>query len=387
MRHWELRGVSQLRHSGWRHSPVHAIPFARAQTVLRELCGWEWDDDAIRQVRTRRPDRPRQLGASVEDDERFEQASGAIEVAIDAGKVNTDTGWRDVKMAVICKRKVGKSTMWEDWAERELSTPSIRTVVAAIEETETFAGRVRRESDRLGVTTASDMTILADGAEWIWNLSEDVVPQATGVLDAFHPIEHIADAVKAVWGADNTPETTQRIASGRLALFGEGKAGIEQWLVHWWNSRQLSVPQTGMHSGSQRKSCQDQSAKIYGGIHTVAQFVLLEHDWPTLHYDLLLQSGEILRAWRLHAVPAPEVSVVAEPNHDHRLQYLEYEGPLSGGRGSVRRIDTGRMDWIVEDAQSVVVRLEGQRLAGELVLAPDVMGRLMATLLRITGAT
>lgn len=203
--------------------------FARAELALRELCGWDLDDDTIRTLTHAAARRATTTRRDREDNTRFEKAPGAIEVAIDAGKVNTDTGWRDVKMAVFCKRAVGKAATLENWAKRELPTPSIRTVVAAIEEAETFAGRVRRESDRLGVTTASDVTTLADGAEWIWNLSEDVLPQATGVLDAFHAIEHIADAVKAVWGAD-TPETTQRIASGRLALLGEGKAGIERWI-------------------------------------------------------------------------------------------------------------------------------------------------------------
>lgn len=203
--------------------------FARAESALRELCGWDLDDDTIRTLTHAAARRATTTRQDREDGKRFEKAPGAIEVAIDAGKVNTDTGWRDVKMAVICKREVGKAAPLEDWAKRELPTPSICTVVAAIEEAENFTGRVRHESDRLGVTAASDVSTLADGAEWIWNLSEEVLPQATGVLDAFHAIEHIADAVKVVWGVD-TPETTQRIASGRLALLGEGKAGIERWI-------------------------------------------------------------------------------------------------------------------------------------------------------------
>jgi len=203
--------------------------FARAEATLRELCGWHLDDDTIRKLTHATARRATATRDQREDDERFETASGSVEVAIDAGKVNTDTGWRDVKMAVFCKRKAGEAASLENWDKRELPSPSIRTVVAAIEESESFQGRVRRESDRLGTTTASDVTVLADGAEWIWNIGEEVFSQATGVLDAFHAIEHIAAAVKAVWGAD-TPETTQRIASGRLALLGEGKAGIERWI-------------------------------------------------------------------------------------------------------------------------------------------------------------
>jgi hypothetical protein len=203
--------------------------FARAESALRELCGWTLDDDTIRKLTHAAARRATSTRHAREDDERFARAPGAIEVAIDAGKVNTDTGWRDVKAAVFCKRTAGAPASVAGWAERELPPPSIRTVVAAVEEAEHFTGRVRAESDRLNVTTAPDVTVLADGAEWIWNVSAEVLPQARGVLDAFHAIEHVADAVKAVWGPD-TPEATARIATGRVALLGAGKSGIEQWI-------------------------------------------------------------------------------------------------------------------------------------------------------------
>ena len=204
--------------------------FARAESALRELCGWDLDDDTIRKLTHAAARRATASRDERADDERFAQASGAIEVAIDAGKVNTDTGWRDVKVATFCKRKAGEAASLADWDKRELPPPSIRTVVAAIEESNRFTDRVRAESDRLGATTASDVTVLADGAEWIWIVGEEVLPQAVGVLDAFHAIEHIATAVKAVWGND-TPETTARIATGRVALLGEGKTGIERWIA------------------------------------------------------------------------------------------------------------------------------------------------------------
>jgi hypothetical protein len=204
--------------------------FTRAELALRELCGWDLDDDTIRKLTHAAARRATVSRESREDDQRFEQASGVVEVAIDAGKVNTDTGWRDVKMAVFGKRESGEAASLEDWDQRELPTPSIRTVVAAIEEAESFSKRLRCESDRLCVTRASDVTVLADGAEWIWNLSEEVLPQAAEVLDAFHAIEHVAEAVKAVWGTD-TAETTQRIATGRVALLGQGKSGIERWIA------------------------------------------------------------------------------------------------------------------------------------------------------------
>jgi hypothetical protein len=203
--------------------------FARAEHLLGELAGWHLDDETVRRAThaaaaratATRPDRP--------TGERFAAADGAIEVQIDAGKVNTRDGWRDVKLGVFAKRAAGPPTAPDDWAARALPAPTERAVVSAVEEADRFAGRVRAEADRLGVTTATDVTVLGDGAEWIWNLADDVVPQAAGVLDAFHAIEHIAGAAAAVWG-EGTAETDTRTAAGRLALLTDGKVGIERWV-------------------------------------------------------------------------------------------------------------------------------------------------------------
>ena len=203
--------------------------FARAQQTLQELCGWNLDDEVIRRLTHATARRAANRRDTRADDERFAEAPGEVEAAIDAGKVNTDTGWRDVKLAVFCKREAGEPATLDQWDKRKLPAPSVRTVVAAIEEAELFSQRVRAEADRLNVTAIPDITVLADGAEWIWKLSAEVLPQAVGVLDAFHAIEHVADAVKAVWGAD-TPAAAERIATGRRALLGQGKTGIESWI-------------------------------------------------------------------------------------------------------------------------------------------------------------
>jgi len=73
----------------------------------------------------------------------------------------------------------------------------------------------------------------------------------------------------------------------------------------------------------------------------VRRYVILEHDWPKIHWDLLLDVGSTLRAWRLWEEPGEGVTVRAEINADHRRIYLDYEGEVSGGRGVVRRWDSG----------------------------------------------
>ncbi len=94
------------------------------------------------------------------------------------------------------------------------------------------------------------------------------------------------------------------------------------------------------------------------------RFVILEHDWPTPHWDLLLEDGEVLLAWRLLAEPAAQTTVAAERNADHRKLYLDYEGPISGNRGSVTRWDTGEFEWRRRAENEIEVAVMGEKLMG-----------------------
>ena len=203
--------------------------FAKAEQLLAELCGWELDDDTIRAATHRAARQAAAARPRRGDAERFGRADGVIEVPIDAGKVNTTDGWRDVKVAAFAKREAGAPAAPAQWADRDLPAPTVRAVVAAIEGAGEFAGRVRAEADRLGVTAAADVTVLADGAEWIWALAGEVVPQAAGVLDVYHAVEHIAAAANALWG-DGTPPAAAQLDAGRAALLSGGKAALERWI-------------------------------------------------------------------------------------------------------------------------------------------------------------
>lgn len=92
------------------------------------------------------------------------------------------------------------------------------------------------------------------------------------------------------------------------------------------------------------------------------RYVVLTHDHPFLHWDLMLESGERLRTWRLLEAPVPEKLVRAEALPDHRRLYLDYEGPVSGGRGEVRRWDRGMYTLNAEDAGALALELEGEVL-------------------------
>jgi hypothetical protein len=104
------------------------------------------------------------------------------------------------------------------------------------------------------------------------------------------------------------------------------------------------------------------------------RYVILEHDHPELHWDLMLETGEALRTWRLAAPPQAGGRVRAEPSFDHRRLYLDYEGPVSGERGRVKAWDRGTYEAAEDDAARVVVRLTGARLRGTATLRREDTG-------------
>lgn len=72
------------------------------------------------------------------------------------------------------------------------------------------------------------------------------------------------------------------------------------------------------------------------------RFAILKHDHPFLHWDFLLDAGETLKTWRLLSPPATGIWIAAELLPDHRRIYLDYEGEVSGNRGTVTRVHHGR---------------------------------------------
>ena len=98
------------------------------------------------------------------------------------------------------------------------------------------------------------------------------------------------------------------------------------------------------------------------------RFAILTHDHPFWHWDFLLEKEAALRAWRVLAAPDTPGPIAIEPLPDHRLIYLDYEGPVSGGRGEVRQWDAGDYEVVKESETELIVELRGRRLNGQVRL-------------------
>ena len=121
------------------------------------------------------------------------------------------------------------------------------------------------------------------------------------------------------------------------------------------------------------------------------RFVLLHHECPPSfprpsHWDFMLERGGILQTWVLVELPAnwqtslgmdpsgPRNNVPVQKIGDHRPEYLTIEGPLSGERGAVRRIEQGDYSIVAESDGLLEVRLSGDRLQGIAKLSREAGG-------------
>ena len=113
--------------------------------------------------------------------------------------------------------------------------------------------------------------------------------------------------------------------------------------------------------------------------HTVSsRFVILHHTRADQqagsaggeHWDLMLERDGVLLTWQLLSEPegAESLPIRAGRIGDHRLAYLAYEGPVSGDRGHVRRIDAGTVEFHEITPDRLMMTLIGSRLAGRFVL-------------------
>jgi hypothetical protein len=193
---------------------------------LAECCGWKVSDERIRRAcqaeATRiagfRADSPAVAAA-------FSDAAGEVEFQTDAAKVNTTGGWRDMKIGIFARREPGEPATPEGWDKRPLPPPTTRVAFAAIEAIDDFAPRWGEWATRLGIVDMTTVTVLGDGAEWIWNAASRELPGAVQVLDIYHAAEHIADAARRRFG-EGTAEAARWLERGRGLLLSDGWAGL-----------------------------------------------------------------------------------------------------------------------------------------------------------------
>ena len=194
---------------------------------MKEFCGLVVCDNTIRAVchdhggamRDWQRDDP-QAG------EAFRTATGDVEFQTDGTSVNTTAGWREMRLSIFAKRKRGKPVLGrDDWEQRGLPAPHVRVIQAGIRTCDQLGPSWRRMASRLGLRDASQVSVIADGAKWIWGQVAVHLPGAVGVLDIYHASEHLWSVAKAVWG-EGTAACRAWVETQRGTLLRSGASGL-----------------------------------------------------------------------------------------------------------------------------------------------------------------
>ncbi|MHC5146547.1 MAG: DNA polymerase ligase N-terminal domain-containing protein [Planctomycetota bacterium] len=102
------------------------------------------------------------------------------------------------------------------------------------------------------------------------------------------------------------------------------------------------------------------------------QFVVIEHTTSDgVHWDLMLDRGEVLWTWRLDTTPGKiaEKAVSAERISDHPRRFLAYEGPVQNNTGQVAIVDKGQYRLYQKTEDLFEIDLDGSLLSGLFSLA------------------
>lgn len=103
-----------------------------------------------------------------------------------------------------------------------------------------------------------------------------------------------------------------------------------------------------------------------------ARFVILHHTGHGCeHWDLMIEHKNALLAWQLLGEPNGLASLPIDARRigNHRKHYLEYEGAVSQGRGTVRRIESGTIKIEKLTGETCHFTAEGVLISGRLALS------------------
>jgi hypothetical protein len=99
---------------------------------------------------------------------------------------------REVKMAVFFTQDTVND---EGYPVRDRTSSSY---VATFEPAAAFQKLVKAEGIRRGTDHVRQLTVIGDGAAWIWNLAAATFPEATHIVDLFHAREHLHALTRAL---------------------------------------------------------------------------------------------------------------------------------------------------------------------------------------------
>lgn len=227
---------------GFRSLAVRAcadFSFQGAAEALLAYCGLKIGRMTLRKLTYKEaPKMAEWMQKSPEVAEKFIKAPGNVEITIDATKVNTMGGWRDAKIAIYSKRPLGEGVSPSEWKKRQLPDHTVRVAFAAIEKKERFRNRLSAWRQRLRPGLKGDISALADGASWIWDIVRLEFGKIRECVDVYHVLERLSNTGKVFYG-EETAAYKQWYSAAEKELLSGGFTLLEKRLAHLAKGKQM----------------------------------------------------------------------------------------------------------------------------------------------------
>jgi hypothetical protein len=179
-----------------------AFSFETAAERLRDLCQIQLSNDTVRHVCDEEGEQARKwLSESSEPIQAVARAKGHHEFYSDGTCVNTVDGWREMRLSVLARREAGSPVKPGDWEHRTLPDPSAKLAVCAIADCRRVGASWQRLSDRAGLRECDNLSVIADGAKWIWDQARRrLSKKAEWCVDVYHVSQHLHECAKLLLG-------------------------------------------------------------------------------------------------------------------------------------------------------------------------------------------
>jgi hypothetical protein len=149
-------------------------------------------------------------------------------VSMDGGKMHIrGEGWKEFKTGAVFDLVVTPSLdrATGDWVDEVHGVNMrYRAVLGAVDE---FAPVMWGLAAERQVPQAAEVSVVADGADWIWNLADDLFPDGVQIVDWYHATEYLAHSAEALYPQDAQAAKTWQAAKRNDLFLGHSHKIIE----------------------------------------------------------------------------------------------------------------------------------------------------------------
>jgi hypothetical protein len=206
--------------------------FDQAADKLQELCHLKTSNDVIRAVCNEEGHAAQQwIEVSEQPAAVMADAAGEVEFYTDGVKVNTVDGWREMRLSVFAKRPAALPATPDEWKDRVLPETTARVAFAAIAASHRIGSSWQRMLKHLGLGSSDKLSVLGDGARWIWDEAAKRFKLVTAVdwcVDVFHVSEHLHACAGKMFGQQTSGAKLWATTRMEQLIELEGPRFIEQ---------------------------------------------------------------------------------------------------------------------------------------------------------------